>query len=283
MPDSETSLYGVFGNPVRHSLSPIMHNAAFKSFHMNAVYLAFQIETPQLGLAFEGIRSLGIQGVNLTIPFKEEALEFIDEIPEDLDRGIGAINTVINRGGKLLGYNTDALGFLTSLKEELGFKPEGRSVLVLGSGGAARGVSFALAYAHADRIFIHNRTRERSEGLVDYLSESFPETAIEPLFDFEALKNEKVDLVVNATSIGMKANEAPPMDLHVFKNKVSVYDLTYFPSETLFLKEAKKLGLSLANGLGMLVNQGALAFELWTGQREGVRELMRDTLKTCLK
>ena len=283
MPDSETSLYGVFGNPIRHSLSPWMHNAAFGRFHKNAVYLAFEIEAHSLGLAFEGIRSLGIKGVNLTIPFKEEAIKFVDEIPEDLDRSIGAVNTVVNREGKLLGYNTDALGFLMSLKEELGFQPEGRNILVLGAGGAARGVSFALAFAHASKIFIHNRTRERTTGLAYYLSEAFPQMAIAPFFDFAELKNEKVDLVVNATSCGMKGNEAPPMDLHVFNSKVSVYDLVYSPNETLFLKEAKKLGLPLANGLGMLVNQGALAFELWTGQKEGVRDLMRDAVKACLK
>ncbi len=283
MPDSETSLYGIFGNPVRHSLSPAMHNAAFKHFKMNAAYLAFQIEDHSLGLAFEGIRSLGIRGVNLTIPFKEQAIEFIDEIPEDLDRSIGAINTVVNRDGKLLGYNTDALGFLTSLNEELAFKPEARSALVLGAGGAARGVSFALAYAHTDRILVHNRSAERAEGLVDCLSAAFPQTVVEPLFDLASLKNERLDLVVNATSVGMKANEAPPMDLRVFDNKTSVYDLVYSPEETRFLKDAKKLGLPHANGLGMLVNQGALAFELWTGQKEGVRECMREALKACLK
>ena len=281
--NAETSLYGIFGNPVTHSLSPLMHNAAFSRFQMNSVYLAFPIEEHSLGLAFEGIRSLEIKGVNITIPFKEQAVEFIDEIPEDLDRSIGALNTVVNRKGILYGYNTDALGFLTSLNEDLNFRPEGKSILILGAGGAARGISFALAYAHADKILIHNRTPERSEGLTDYLSGSFPATAIEPLRDLSNLKNEKIDLVVNATSCGMKGNDSLPMDLRQFEHAVSVYDLVYAPSETRFLKEAKKLGFANANGLGMLVNQGALSFELWTGQKEGVRQCLREALKTCLK
>ena len=281
--NSETSLYGVLGNPIQHSLSPLMHNAAFKHFSLNAAYLAFPVKEDSLGLAFEGIRSLSIRGVNLTIPLKELAIEFIDEIPEDLDRSIGAINTVVNQNGNLYGYNTDALGFLTALKEELHFKPEGHSVLVLGAGGAARGVAFALAYAHADKIFIHNRTHERSEGLVDHLSKFFPQTALEPLVDLKTLKDEKIDLVVNATSCGMKGNEGSPIDLRIFDRRVSVFDLIYAPQETRFLKEAKKMGFPQANGLGMLANQGALAFELWTGKRDGVRPLMLETLKACLK
>ena len=280
---SVTSLYGVFGNPVRHSLSPVMQNAAFKRFQIDAVYLAFPIEENSLGLAFEGIRSLGIRGVNLTLPFKEQAIEFIDEIPEDLDRSVGALNTVVNRNGTLFGYNTDTLGFLTSLKEELAFKPEGRNVLVLGAGGAARAVAYALAYARAEKIMVHNRSRERAEGLVDCLSQSFPQTCIEALTDFAKLKNEHPDLVVNATSAGMKGNEVSPMDLRVFEKPPVIYDLVYAPAETRFLKEAKKLGFKNANGLGMLANQGALAFELWTGHKEGVRELMLETLKTCLQ
>src|SRR3990167_46940 len=167
--DAETDLYGILGNPVRHSLSPLIHNAVFQELKINAVYLAFEIRRESLGLAFEAVRSLGIKGVNVTIPFKEAALGFVDEIPEDLDRCVGALNTVVNRDGRLFGYNTDVSGFLTAINEELQFNPEGKTALVLGAGGAARGVVFALAHAHAEKILINNRTETRAQGLQEYV------------------------------------------------------------------------------------------------------------------
>lgn len=279
--NASTQLYGIFGNPVNHSLSPLLHNALFDQFKMNAVYMAFQIEKESLGLAFEAMRSLGIRGVNITIPHKEAALGFVDEVPEDLDRCVGAVNTVVNRKGKLIGYNTDGAGFLSSLKDDLGFNPEGKTCLVLGAGGAARGVVFALARAKADRILIYNRTQARAEGLKDYLFSYFPEVEIEALGSLDGLKNEKVDLVVNATSCGMSPNDPVSMDLTILKTKARVYDLVYSPAETPLLTKAKSLGLPCVNGLGMLAAQAALSFELWTGHREGVKEKMLETLKTC--
>ncbi len=279
--DGTTQVYGIFGYPVSHSLSPLMHNSQFKRLQMNAVYLAFGVKPDLLGLAFEAIRSLGIRGVNLTIPHKEMAIEFIDEIPEDLDRCVGALNTVVNRDGKLYGYNTDVAGFLTALKEDLGFNPEGKNALVLGAGGAARGAVTALARAHADKIFVHNRTSERAEGLVGYLKSFFPETDFEVLRSPDGLRPEEVGLVVNATSAGMKPADPPPFDLTVFKKKICVVDMVYSSVMTAFLNDAKKLGHSYANGAGMLAAQGALSFELWTGQREGVREGMREVLRQC--
>ena len=278
--NAETSLYGVFGNPVRHSLSPIMHNAAFARFGMNSRYLAFEIQENSLGLAFEGIRSLGIRGVNLTIPFKETALEFIDEVPEDVDRVTEAINTVVNKKGQLIGYNTDGPGFLTALKEELRFSPGGKNILVLGAGGASRGIVFALARAGAGRVFIHNRTREWAEGLTEFAAPHFPETEIEPVISLDELRLQKIDLVVNATPCGMKGNLEIPFDLKLLKKEASVYDLVYSPAETPFLKSAKALGYPAANGLGMLSAQAALSFELWTGKKEGIREVMREALKS---
>jgi len=279
--NAKTQVYGILGNPVDHSLSPLLHNAAFQALYINAVYLAFPVERNSLGLAFEALRALGVHGVNLTIPFKEDALNYIDEVPEDLDRCIGALNTVVNRNGKLYGYNTDATGFLTALHEELGMNPEGKKALVLGAGGASRGVVFALARAGADKIWIHNRTFERASGLAEYLSTYFPETEIEAIGSLRDLKGQNMALVVNATSCGMNENDPLPFDLGLLEHKAAVYDLIYKPAETPLLKKARSLGLPVANGLSMLAAQAALSFELWTGKKEGVREKMLDALKTC--
>ena len=279
--DGRTQLYGVLGDPVEHSLSPLIHNAAFRRLGLNAVYLAFHVRPEMLGLAFEGLRSLDIRGANLTIPFKETALEFIDEIPEDVDRAIEAINTVVNKDGKLHGYNTDGQGFLTALHEELKFNPEGKNALVLGAGGGARSVVFSLARAHAERVFILNRTRERAEGLAEFAGPHFPETDVEVVSSRDELSSQKIDLVVNTTSCGMKGNPENPFDLKQLKKEAAVYDLVYSPAETPFLKSAKALRWPSANGLGMLANQAALSFELWTGKKEGVREAMREALRSC--
>ena len=279
--NAETHLYGILGNPVRHSLSPLIHNAVFQALKMNAVYLAFEIRRESLGLAFEAVRSLGIKGVNVTIPFKEAALGFVDEIPEDLDRCVGALNTVVNRDGRLFGYNTDVSGFLTAIKEELKFNPEGKTVLVLGAGGAARGVVFALAHAHTAKVLIHNRTETRTQGLQEYVSGYFPETETESVASLADIKAAKIDLVVNATSCGMGKQDPLPMDLHALNHKAAVYDLIYSPGETRFLKTAKTLRLPCANGLGMLAAQAALSFELWTGKKDGIRSRMLEALKKC--
>ena len=279
--NGETQVYGVLGDPVTHSLSPVIHNAAFRQSHLNAIYLAFRVPAEALGLAFEGIRSMGIRGVNLTIPLKETALGFIDEIPEDVDRLTGAINTVVNEKGILIGYNTDGLGFLTALKEELAFSPSGKTVLVLGAGGAARSVIFSLARAGAERVLIHNRTRSRAEGLAEHASSHFPETEIEPVISLGELKLQKIDLVVNATSCGLKGQGEMPFDLKILKNKAAVYDLVYSPLETPFLKAAKEWGHRSANGLGMLTAQAALSFERWTGKKDGVRQAMKEALLAC--
>ncbi len=281
--DPKTKLYGIFGNPVEYSLSPHLHNAVFKHLGMDCVYLAFRIEPESLALAFEGVRSLGIRGVNVTIPFKEDAINFVDEIPEDLDRLTGAINTVVQKDKKLFGYNTDGPGILQALREELSFGPSEKDILVIGSGGAARGVVFSLARAGADRIFIFNRSRERARGLAEYAAGHFSETEIVFLESFSDLPDKKLDLVLNATPCGMsggKGSQDLPVDWGLIPEPKAAYDMVYTPAETPWIKEAKKLGIPCAGGVGMLVAQAALSFELWTGKKEGVRECMREALKS---
>ncbi|MBI3252946.1 MAG: shikimate dehydrogenase, partial [Candidatus Omnitrophica bacterium] len=200
---------------------------------------------------------------------------------EDLDRSIGAINTVVNKSGKLFGYNTDVPGFLWALKDALGFNPETKTVLVLGAGGAARAAVFALARAGADKIFILNRTPERAEGLLAYLAPHFPETEMELLGSPEAAPGEKIDLVVNASACGMAANDPAAFDLKNLKKETPVYDLVYSPAETKLLKAARERDWPRANGLGMLAAQAAISFHLWTGEKDAVRETMLETLKQC--
>ncbi len=278
-PDAGTRLYGLFGDPVEHSLSPLLHNTLFREKGINAAYLAFRVKSDWLGLAFESMRAIGIAGVNLTIPHKEDAIEFVDDIPEDVDRAVGALNTVVNRDGQLLGYNTDVPGFLMALREELDFDAGGKSIVVTGAGGAARSVVFALARTGAERIYIVNRTAERAEGLAEYASSFFPKTQIEPAAP-QGPDLKKISLVVNATSLGMHAGDALPVDLAEFGAHTRVYDVVY-SAETPLLKAAKSAKMRHADGLGMLVNQAAIAFELWTGERKGVRESMMETIKKC--
>ncbi len=279
--DGQTQLYGIFGNPVEHSLSPALHNAVFKRLGMNAVYMAFKVAPESLGLAFEGMRALGIRGVNITIPFKEDVLNFLDEIPEDLDRLTGAVNTAVLKDGQLLGYNTDGLGFLNALREDLSVSPSGKDILLLGSGGSARGVLFAMAHAGADRIFLYNRTHSRAHGLAEYAAQYFPQTEIVAVSSPSEIPAKKLDLVVNATPCGMRGNHELPMEWGLIKEPAAAYDLVYTPKETPWLKEAKKLGVPCANGMGMLLEQAAISFGLWTGKKEGVREAMREAVAAC--
>ena len=279
--DSKTQVYGIFGQPMHHLRSPLIHNSQFKRLEMNAVYLTFEVAPDLLGLAFESVRTLGIRGVNVTIPHKEAALNFIDEVPEDVDRCVGAINTVVNRDGKLYGYNTDVNGFLMALKEELSFNPAGKTALVLGAGGAARGAVTALARAGAERVLVSNRTFERAKGLTDYVTGFFPETDLEAVEDVASLSHEKIDLVVNATSLGMQKKDELPINLKVLAKPACAVDMVYGPVLTPFLENAKSLGWAFTNGTGMLAAQAALSFELWTGQKEGVREGMLKVLRQC--
>ncbi len=280
--DSNTQLYGIIGDPIGHSLSPKLHNAVFEKFGMNAVYLAFRVEASRVEQAFDAMRALGIAGFNVTVPHKEAAIDCIDEIPHDIDRVIGAINTIVNRDGRLFGYNTDSPGFLSSLKQELAFNPKGKKVLLLGAGGAARGVSFSLALAGAEKMWVYNRTREKGVGLADLLTKHFPKTEFSAIGGSGEAAMEKIDLVVNTTSVGMEGNPGVPLDLRHLKSQPAVVDLVYSPEETEFLKQARRLDLRCTNGLGMLVAQAALSFERWTGKTEGVQALMADVLKKCL-
>ncbi|MGG2199259.1 shikimate dehydrogenase [Paenibacillus validus] len=263
--DSHTILYGVFGDPIRHSKSPIMLNRAFEVTGVNAAYGAFHIVPGTLKDAVAGIRALQFRGVNVTVPHKVEVMEYLDAIDEGA-RMIGAVNTIVNDNGKLTGYNTDGIGYIRSLKEETGIDLRGRKVLMIGAGGAARGVGYAIAKEGAAHIYIANRTKEKAQELAASMSE-FSSVSGHGLDEVAALAGEAA-LIVNNTSLGMHPNvDDVPMDVSLIRPDTVVSDLIYNPLLTRFLREARdQRGAAIHSGLGMFIYQGAYAFEYWMGQ-----------------
>jgi shikimate dehydrogenase len=261
--DSHTVLYGVFGDPIRHSRSPIMLNRAFQETGVNGVYAAFHVKPEALGDAVRGIKALGYRGVNVTIPHKVDVMNYLDEIDEGA-RIVGAVNTIVNDNGKLKGFNTDGIGYVRSLKEETGIELKGKRVLVLGAGGAARGVAYALAKEGASCIYIANRTKERAVELAATIG-AFTETVglgLDELSNFV----DQVAFVLNTTSAGMHPHvDELPMALDLIRPHHLVSDLIYNPRITRFLREAEAIGARIHGGLGMFIYQGAYAFEYWTG------------------
>jgi len=274
---SRTGLVGILGHPVGHSLSPLMHNAAFRAQDIDMVYLAFDVLPEHLPSAIAGIRSLGLRGVNVTIPHKEAVVELLDEVEESARR-IGAVNTVVNDQGRLTGYNTDKSGFLAAL---LGLRAEGATGLdcfVAGAGGAARGVVAALVEGGAAKVRVWNRSPERAAALCSQAAEwgQTPCSAI-PRDEVPGAVA-SADLVVNATSIGLTSrikDSAIPVD-NLTSNHV-VFDLVYGPTLTTLVREAKARGATAIDGKEMLVMQAAGSYELWTGRRAPA-DVMRDSI-----
>jgi shikimate dehydrogenase len=262
-----------------------MQNAAFAALGLNFVYLPFQVSKADLAAAVAGLRALGLAGVNVTVPHKEAVLPYLDEVAEEA-RLIGAVNTIVNRGGRLKGYNTDATGFLRAAVEA-GFEPRGAAAVVLGAGGAARAVSFALALAGARRIAIFNRTYARAETLAEEVSGATGVWAAALPWDELTKCGVEVmgtaNIVVQTTSLGMHPQEAaaPPVPANAFRKEQLVVDLVYNPPRTEFLRLAEKFGARTENGLGMLLYQGAAALELWTGRQAPVA-VMREALLRAL-
>ncbi|HSC34663.1 MAG TPA: shikimate dehydrogenase [Thermodesulfobacteriota bacterium] len=276
-----TQIYGIFGHPVSHSLSPVMHNSAFSTLGLDCVYVAFDIAPEEMGKAAQSVRTLGIKGINITIPHKESIIPHLDGIAPDAEL-TGAVNTVKNDAGNLSGYNTDVGGFLKAVEEDLGIKPEGASVLLIGAGGAARAVMSAFCMNGAERICIANRTNDKALKLASEFGKQFKKIKIEPvaLDDRSAIKARlgEADILVNSTSAAMEGKTAIDLPLESLKESASVYDLVYKPRETPLVKEARRLGHRASGGLGMLLYQGALSFEIWTGMQAPV-EVMRKAIE----
>ncbi len=261
-----TRVLGVFGHPVSHSLSPAMHNAAIEALHIDYIYVPFHVLPEGLEKAVAGIRGLQIAGVNVTIPHKERIIGYLDEVGDYALR-IGSVNTVINRDGFLRGDSTDGPGFLRSAEAAWG-SLEGCKAVILGGGGSARAVAFALAEIGC-KIVIANRTKERAMELAEGLKAVYSGGDIHTV----ALEREELadrvleaELLVNTTSVGMHPNvDEIPLDSDLLHPNLMVYDLVYNPVRTRLVEEAERRGARAMTGLGMLVHQGALSFEMWTG------------------
>jgi shikimate dehydrogenase len=264
---------GLIGYPLQHSISPLFQQAAFDHLGLELRYEIWEIEPERLAAEIEGMRRPPILGANVTTPYKQAVLPLLDEVDE-LASQIGAVNTIVNRDGRLGGYNTDVLGFLKALGE---FEPKGKRVIIFGAGGVARAVSFALIKVGVKSLIIINRTLERAEGLVGGLKRE-----AEPNIELAALPWEggklkqalsHCDLLINCTLLGMRyssTSDRSPLQRDLIPKEALVYDLVYNPIETPLLREAKKAGARTLEGLPMLIYQGAASFELWTGKKAPV-------------
>lgn len=268
--NSATRLYALIGDPVAHSLGPIMHNAAFEKQGINAVYLAFKVESVEQ--AISAIKTLNIAGASITIPHKETVIPLLDEV-DPLALSMGAVNTIVNREGKLFGFNTDCMGAVDPLERVCDLKD--RRVVVFGAGGASRAVVFGVKQRGAIP-FIVNRSKERGKKLADELGAT--------LISSVDVKTVDPEIIVNATSLGMApSTDRIPLDPEILKPSMVVMDVVYTPLETALIQAARKKGCTVIDGMAMFVNQGALQFELFTDKKASVKIMKSALLKALEK
>jgi len=277
------TLFVILGDPIEHSLSPVMQNAALEAAGIDGLYIPWRVKAAGLATAFESLRGMeNFAGANVTLPHKEQAALLVDEVSSDA-ASVGAVNTIVSRGGRLFGANTDGQGFLRALQEDGGFVPKGRRTIVLGAGGAARAVAWSLAEAGVAELLVVNRTVERAESLAGLVGRGTGVSAIGLGIGDRRIPEKVADcaLLVNATSVGLSPSDPTPIDPALLRPGVLVYDLIYRPRETALLRAARARGCRAMGGLGMLLYQGALAFELWTGRKPSL-EAMRTALIQAL-
>jgi len=279
MPDQvnyKAELVGVFGHPVAENPTIVMQEAAFSELGLNWRYLTIEVFPEDLAAAIRGMRAFNMKGINLTIPHKVDVLNYLDEVAPDALL-MGAVNTVRRVGDKLIGENTDGKGFMRALREDASSDPAGKRVTVLGAGGAARAITVELALAGAKSIIIVNRTASRGQALVDLLEEKTSvKTTFHHWIDTFSIP-EDTDILVNATSIGLypEVDARPDLDYATVSSNMIVNDVIPNPPRTPFLREAEKRGAKTLDGLGMLVYQGAIGFEMWTGMEAPVEAMHR--------
>jgi shikimate dehydrogenase len=270
----KTRVCGVIGDPIEHSLSPIMHNAAFEALGLDYVFLAFKVKPAFVAGAVDGMRALNIRGLNVTMPHKKTVMAHLDRI--DLSAQIiDSVNTVLNKENLLLGFNTDGVGALKALKEN-GVALKGRKVLLLGAGGAARAIAYAVA-KEADELAVLNRTVKQAQALARLLEKSATKKIASGSLSLSDIQQnlQDSDILINATSVGMKPHpEESPVPPKWLRRSLSVMDIVYNPLETKLAKEAKEAGAKVVSGVEMLIYQGAASFEIWTGKSAPV-EVMR--------
>lgn len=279
MISGKTKLTGFFAKPASHSLSPLMHNLAFSHWSIDAVYLAFEVDQTNLRQAVESIRTLDMLGVNVSMPNKTAVLAYLDQLSPEAEL-IGAINTIVHQEQRLIGYNTDGMGFVRSVNET-GHPIKNQKIVVLGAGGAAKAIVVQMALEGAQEITIYKRLNATFLPLKEYFAKVSEKTGCPiRLHDYAdesqlALDLSQANLLINATDIGMgsKKDQLPIADVKLLHSQLAVFDLIYSPSETRLIQEAKKMGIKAYNGLGMLIHQGAIAFELWTHREMPVQNI----------
>lgn len=261
-----TRVIGILGHPVHHSMSPVMQNTAFEALSLDYVYVPFDVAPDDLQRGIDGIRALGFAGANITIPHKERVIDFLDWVSEEA-RAIGSVNTIVNDEGILKGYSTDGEGFMRAL-EAAGGTAKGSQAVVLGAGGSARAIVYALAKAGA-KVAVANRTFSRAVELADFMNVVLGSELIEPIALQSEAAGEAVrsaNLLVNCTSVGMYPKvDCQPVPSEWLHKELFIFDQIYNPLETSLLRAARAIGLQTANGIGMLVYQGASSFKIWTG------------------
>lgn len=271
----KTEVVGLFGFPVRHTASPAFQNAGFQAAGLDWVYLPFEVHPDHLGTAVRGIVSLGFRGINLTIPHKQAVMNHLDELSPEAAI-IGAVNTIDVRKGRLKGYNTDGKGFARSIREDSGVELSGKSVFLVGAGGAGRAVAVQGALDGAQEVFVCDCDETRSQRLVSCIQSSIRSrlatfVPFSPSHIRDALQ--KSEVFVDATPLGMKADDPLSIDVDWLRPGTFVYDLVYTPPETPLLRAARQRGCKTQGGLGMLLYQGCIAFEIWTGVDAPVEEM----------
>jgi shikimate dehydrogenase len=270
MVNGKTKLYGLLGNPVEHTKSPLIHNTLFKEFCINAVYVPILVNEGDLEKAVIGLRAQNFSGFNVTVPYKKDIIKYLDDISTDALL-MGAVNTVKNVNGKLTGYNTDAEGFVRDFQEGFGTPVKGGRVVLLGAGGTSRAIAVKLAAEGVKNLTIVNRTEANAQNIANLVKNSYGSiiNAILPDSDEFIDELENCDVIINTTPAGMSTYlDSTPFDFDFpFNGKQLVYDVIYAPRMTKFLKQAQGAGCTVRNGFGMLINQGVSAFEIWTGKQ----------------
>jgi shikimate dehydrogenase len=273
----KTRVYGVIGDPIEHSLSPTLHNAAFEALKMDAVFLAFHVKVNEVENVIHGMRGLEICGLNVTMPHKNAVISFLDKVDASA-KVLASVNTILNDNGKLSGFSTDGAGALNALKKN-GVKLNGKKVLLLGGGGAAKTIAYALA-KEVDELTILNRSPEKSKALTETLSREFNKQIFTGLLEPSAIQEslQNADVLINASSVGMHPDAAHSLvEPQLLRRDLTVMDIVYNPVKTKLAKDAEKAGAKVVSGIEMLIHQGAASFEIWTGKTAPV-EVMRKAI-----
>lgn len=261
--NSTTKIIGLLGHPVKHSFSPNIHNYLFKKYNENNIYCCFDVEEEKLRECIEGIKSLGIEGCNVTIPHKVNIITYLDNIDNNA-RLIGAVNTIKNENGILNGYNTDGLGFVKSISDK-GYDLKNKKIMIIGAGGACRSIAVELASRSIASIEIRNRSLNKANEIVNIINNNFNTSILcsTKVIDEEDLNN--IDILINTTPIGMESELCPINEKLSPRKNILVCDIVYKPHNTSFIKWAKNNKLDVIYGIDMLINQAIHAFYIWTG------------------